>query len=112
MNINHLRRIASKSPHSRYKHCSLIFAGSRLLATGYNHGEVHAEIDALNHLDQVVRNTRRPKTLHMINFMYKTISGNPGNSYPCKKCELVLNTAGFRSITYYDGYEFRQVMFI
>ncbi len=111
MNIDMMHRIASKSNH-KYRHCSIIFAGNRLLTWGYNHGDVHSEIMALKRLDQLFRNdnTRKPKNLHIVNFMYKNASGNPGNSAPCENCASRIFYAGIKRVTYYNK-GFKQMRF-
>ena len=104
MNINKMIRVASMSTHSRYQHCSIIFAGSRLLTYGYNHGEVHAEIMAINRLEALIRNhMRRPRNLHMINFMIKRKTGKIGNSIPCDGCYLASMNAGIKTITFINS---------
>lgn len=97
-----MKKIAKMSPHARYQHCSLIFAGSRLLAYGYNREHIHAERVAINRLNALLRNdnTPRPKNLHMVNFMIKRKSNNTGNSYPCLICITAMEEAGIKTITY------------
>lgn len=102
MNLNLMKRIAKRSPHARYQHCSLIFAGSRLISYGYNRDDLHAEIVAINRMNALFRNenTRRPRNLHMVNFMIKKKTGNIGNSYPCPSCMAAMEEAGIRVLTY------------
>jgi tRNA(Arg) A34 adenosine deaminase TadA len=108
-----MRKIADRSTH-RYRHCSIIFAGSRLLTYGYNRGDTHAEIMAIRRLNQLYRteNSARPRNLHIVNFMYKGSSGNPGNSAPCDNCNRAIYKAGIRRIAYYNQrYGFIQMRF-
>lgn len=101
MNLNLMKKIAKMSPHVKYQHCSLIFAGNRLLAYGYNLPHVHSEIVALRRLSAVVRNQdRMPKNLHMINIMLKKKSGSIGNSRPCIYCMTALYTHEIKKVTF------------
>lgn len=105
MNLNHLKRVAQMSTHQRYNHCTLLFGGSRLLSVGYNTGNIHSEIMALKRLDQVLRNhnSPRPNNLHIINAMFKTMSGNMGNSFPCRQCVIALRDAGIKRVTWFGS---------
>lgn len=110
MNIQMMERIAKMSPHKRYQHCSLIFVGSRLISYGYNRGGIHAEEVAINRLNAWLRNQRRrPRNLHMINFMIKRKTGNPGSSYPCDICLYTAVHNGIKTITYMDDNEWSQI---
>lgn len=100
MNLNQLTRIAKMSPHHRYQHCSLIFAGSRLIVYGYNRADLHAEIVAINRLNAWLRTgNKRPRNLHMVNFMIKRKTGTIGDSYPCEYCYATAMAAGINLIT-------------
>ena len=102
MNLNLLKKIASKSTHHRYNHASLIFAGSRLLVVGYNNKDHHAEIVALRRLEALFRNnnSRRPRNLHLVNLMIKKKSGNLGDSLPCKDCWIAIHIAKIAKVTF------------
>jgi hypothetical protein len=104
MNINHLTRIANKSQHFKYQHCSLIYSGSRLITYGYNRTNLHAEIVAINRLNAWLRvgNSPRPRNLHMINFMIRRMTGTIGNSYPCEDCQLALAKANIKLHTWFE----------
>lgn len=98
------------SPHTKYQHCSLIFAGSRLISYGYNRTSIHAEIVAINRLNAWLRNQRwRPRNLHMVNFMIRKKTGIPGNSYPCDKCYANAILNGIKTITCFDGKNWHQL---
>jgi len=113
MNIHQMKRIASKSDHKLYQHCSLIYAGSRLLVYGYNTKDLHAEIVAIRRLEALIRNQkRRPRNLHMVNLMIKRRSGNLGNSAPCYECRTAMNISRIRSWSFFDGAEFQQDEFV
>lgn len=110
MNLNQLTRIAKMSPHAKYQHCSIILAGNRLIAYGYNRKDLHAEIVAINRLNAWMRvSGKRPRNMHMINFMVKRKTGKIGNSRPCWRCNLKIYEAKIRYITYYKpGFGFTQ----
>lgn len=104
MNLNQMKKIAKKSDHHRYQHCSLIYAGPRLLAYGYNTVKEHSEIVALRRLSQIYRtkNTQRPKNLHMVNLMIKRRSGSLGNSFPCPRCYNAMLKQGINFVTSFN----------
>ena len=102
MNLNLMKRIASKSPHDKYQHCTLIFAGSRLIATGYNTKDRHSEIVAIRKLEAWLRNsnTQRPKNLHLVNMMVRKNTGKFGNSKPCDDCWKAIRIALINRVTF------------
>src|SRR5574343_117594 len=71
MNRNQMRRLANRSTHKLYCHSALIYSGSRLLAVGYNHEYMHAEVHAIKRLRALYRedigNSRRPTAINTIN---------------------------------------------
>jgi len=101
MNLNQLTRIAKKSDHLKYQHCSLIFDGPRLIAYGYNRVGLHAEIVAIKRLEAWMRvgNSPRPKNLHMVNFMIRRLTGTIGNSAPCLECNDAIAKTEITSVT-------------
>ena len=107
MNLNQMRRIASKSEHDKYCHSALIFDGPRLLSYGYNFRHIHAEASAIKRLLRRTRighsKTTLPNNLHLISFMYKKSSGNMGNSLPCPDCMDLIKTVPIKTITYFDS---------
>src|SRR5574343_306728 len=109
MNRNQMRRLANRSTHKLYCHSALIYSGSRLLAVGYNHEYMHAEVHAIKRLRALYRedigNSRRPTNLHIISFMQKRRSWNVGNSLPCPNCMRAIRLAGIRKITFFNGPE-------
>lgn len=109
--IKQMKKVAKKSDHSLYMHCTLIYAGSRLIASGYNKQDVHAEIAALKKLFNWLRvdDRRSPRNLHAVNIMLRRKTGMFGNSAPCKECLVAFRMAGIKSFTYYDGKEFIEV---
>lgn len=104
MNLTMMKRIAKMSPHVKYQHCSLIFAGSRLLTYGYNREHIHAEIVAINRLNALLRNenSKRPRNLHLVNLMIKRKNDRLGNSYPCDACCYEIVHAGIKHVTYFN----------
>ncbi len=99
-----MKKIASKSNH-KYQHCSMIFAGNRLISYGYNNNDVHSEVMAINRMKAVYRNNHKilPRNLHIVNLMIKKHSGNFGNSAPCNDCIGWITIVGIRTITYFNS---------
>ena len=106
MNLNQMRRIASKSTNLRYCHAALILSGSRVLSYGYNFRDIHAEASAIKRLlrrNRIGHKVTLPNNLHLISFMYKRNSGRMGNSLPCPECMDLLKTNNIRTVTYFDS---------
>lgn len=105
-----MKKIASKSTHPRVNHAALIFAGSRLIATGYNTKTCHAEISAIKKLWNWMGSRRtQPRNLHLISVMIKKKTGDFGNSAPCARCLTMIHAVGIKSFTYFNGKEFVEV---
>lgn len=106
MNLNQMKRIASKSHHSKYCHSVLILDKDRVLSYGFNSNHKHAEVNAIRRLyrrNRIGIHYNLPKNLHLVSYMYKRKSGNPGNSQPCIQCMGVIReTRLFKTITYFQ----------
>src|SRR5574338_313039 len=87
--MSKLIRVASKSPHHKNKHSTLVFRGGSLISSGYNHGTIHSEVNAISKLWP----SKRVGT-SIVNVMIKTRSGNFGNSRPCNECMDFLKQNG------------------
>lgn len=96
MNINRAIKEAKKSDHDKYKHATLLFRGSVLVAAGYNQGKKHSEIMALNK----VKHKGGAAGLIAFNVRIHKIYSNPEMSRPCKNCSKALDKAGV-TVTYY-----------
>jgi len=91
VNINRAIKEANKSDHYHHKHATLLFKGSTLVATGYNLGNKHSEIMALNK----VKHKMGAKGLIAFNVRL-TKGGAIGMSRPCVQCEDALRMAGIK----------------
>jgi deoxycytidylate deaminase len=91
--IKTLAKIASRSPHLRFKHASILTKGGAIIAADYNGNEFHAEIGALKKLwpnkikGSVMLNIRITKT-------------GLGLSRPCKNCWSVMKAMGVAKVIY------------
>jgi deoxycytidylate deaminase len=94
-----IRRLIKKSNHKQHKHAVLIYRGGALVATGYNHEDIHAEQVALGKLWPDHRVGTRVVSIRMRK------NGELGMAKPCPKCEAMLREAGVKSVMFsnYDG---------
>jgi deoxycytidylate deaminase len=99
MVTENIRRLVKKSNHKQHKHAVLVYRGGALVATGYNHGEIHAEQVALGKLWPDHRVGTRVVSIRLRK------NGELGMAKPCPKCEAMLRAAGVKSVTYsnYQG---------
>lgn len=74
-------KLCSKSLHKQHFHCAIITCGGAVVATGYNHKFLHAEMDALGKL----KPSQSRKKLTLYSFRWRK-SGTWGNARPCLKC--------------------------
>jgi deoxycytidylate deaminase len=89
------RRIAlTKAQHVYALHATIILKAGKPVATGHNHGWVHAEVDALEKIWPQDR-----KGLRVLNFRI-TRAGNIVASKPCPKCEEYLRENGIKCVWY------------
>lgn len=101
MNLNRLKKVANKSPHSKYCHSVLILKGDQVLSYGYNFNHAHAEEVAIRRLKRI---EILPKNLHLISYMFNRKSNRVNNSYPCSNCmEAIKSTKEIATITYFKG---------
>lgn len=99
--ISQLKRVASKSPHPKNQHATLVFKGGALVAQGFNHDGIHAEVVALRKLWP----SKRRGTV-VVNYMIRTRSGVPGNSRACEECLEFLRKNEVEKMIYFDGTTF------
>lgn len=80
------RKIAGKSQHHQHHHCCIITKGGKIVATGYNHLFMHAEMDAVRKVTtKALRQGRTQKSLVLYSFRWRK-NGTWGNAKPCDKC--------------------------
>lgn len=81
------KKLASKSEHKQHHHACIITKGGKIIATGYNHKYMHAEMDALRKVTtKALRNGRVQKGLVLYSFRWRK-GGGFGNAMPCKMCQ-------------------------
>lgn len=73
-----------------------------MIASGYNLGDTHSEIMAIN---KVWMNRRKGTTV--INLMIRR-TGSMGNARPCGTCMEYLRSFGVDKVIYFNGSEFVQ----
>ena len=95
VNIKRAVKEAVKSDHTQFRHATLLFKGSCLIATGYNYGKKHAEIMALNK----VKHKGGAKGAVAFNIRL-TKTGTFAMSAPCIDCAIALDAAGISRTIY------------
>jgi len=88
------RKLAGKAQHEWAHHAVIIFRGGSPVATGHNHGHLHAEFNALNSLWP---DKRRGTTLLSIRV---TKSGALSMARPCPKCYQFMLDSGVKNVIY------------
>ena len=101
------RKIASKSDHKYHRHSTLILKGGALISSGFNHGWVHSEIDAISNMPLSKRRSfdawyEKVNGSTFINTMI-TKAGNYGESRPCNRCWNILKAYEIGKVIYFDG---------
>lgn len=86
-------KFAQKSDHQQFKHAAIVLKGGAVLAFGFNHEKVHAEVNALKKLWP---NKRKGTTVISLRF---TKSGF-GNSRPCPHCSKFMKENGVKKFVY------------
>lgn len=89
-----LLRLAAKAQHSRSFHAVLVKRGGAVLAAGYNHGHIHAEVMALNQLWP----SKRAGTV--VWSVRVTRGGRLAMAKPCPRCETYLRANGVKKVVY------------
>lgn len=93
-NLSMISRIAEKSNHHQHRHAVLVVRGGQIVATGYNHNEIHAEV---NGLSKIWPNRR--KGLKVYSFRIRR-DGSLGLAKPCVECEAFLKANGVKQVWY------------
>lgn len=94
-----VRLAKKKSRHPCHKHAAIVFDKKRLLAVGYNHGNVHAEQSALDNLEGL---DGEAPALSMLVIRVRR-DGKLGLSKPCPNCRKSLVVEKFKHIFYTDS---------
>lgn len=87
-------KIAKRSTHNYAFHGAVVLRGGAIVATGYNHGWNHAEINALRSLWP---SKRRGTLLWSIKL---TKTGRLANAKPCADCEKFARESGVKYVYY------------
>jgi deoxycytidylate deaminase len=88
------RKLASKAKHGFAYHAVIIVRGGAVIATGYNHGECHAEINAMS---KIWPNKRAGVKVWSVRI---TPGGRYGMALPCKWCMEFLIECGAKVVYY------------
>src|SRR5512138_3045127 len=86
--------LTAKSKHTAHKHAAVVYRGSNIVATGVNHDEVHAEVQALKKLWPDHRTGTTVVSIRM------TRGGKLGMAKPCKACEEYMRKAVVKKVIY------------
>src|SRR6266700_3238613 len=84
-----------KSRHNQHKLVALIIKGGNILSVGWNMVTTHAEKAAIEHAWRQgdLANT----SMFVIRFRK---SGTLGMALPCKNCQLAIQAAGIKKVSY------------
>jgi pyrimidine deaminase RibD-like protein len=88
-------KVAAHSTHRQHHHAAILTRGGSIVATGTNHGHVHAEVAAL---ERVWPDQRVGLKLYSFRF---TRSGALALAKPCKPCQVALRLYGV-TVVYYS----------
>ena len=92
-----IEKLAAKSDHKQHHHVVVLMRGGATVATGYNHGLIHAEDSALRRVWPDQR-----KGLKAWSFRLRR-DGKLGMAKPCVKCQKLLRDSGIKVVYYSNG---------
>lgn len=90
-------RMAKKSDHEHFRHGAVVLKNGRVLATGYNKGVEHAEVNALK---KVPLDKRKGCTVISVRI---TKTGLLSMAKPCANCAWFLKESGIKSVVWTDN---------
>lgn len=90
-------RLLPRSTHTAHKHAVVVYRGGAIVAMGYNHGEIHAEVAALNKLWPSERKGTKVVSIRM------SKGGNLRLAKPCPDCEAYMRENGVKLVVYSDN---------
>ena len=96
MNLNTAKKVCQKSDNIQHFHSAFVVVGGRIQAIGYNVGDTHAEIKALQ---QLWPSKRRGVKVYSLRFRK---GGTWGMAKPCPACEAYMKTNGVKTVFYTD----------
>lgn len=85
-----------KSHHSFAHHGVVVIRGGNVVAVGFNHGDIHAEVQALRKLWPSERKGTKVVSVRM------TKAGKITMAKPCPSCESFLRENGIKKVYYTD----------
>jgi deoxycytidylate deaminase len=88
------RKLTKKSKHKFAFHACIVQRGGAIVATGYNHGKIHAETNALNQLWPSERDGCKVWSFRV------TRGGRLAMAKPCTRCEAYLRENGIKAVYY------------
>jgi len=95
-NLNTAKKVCKKSDNVQHFHGSFVVVGGRIQAIGYNVGDTHAEIKALQ---QLWPDKRRGVKVYSMRFRK---DGTFGMAKPCPACESYMRANGVKTVFYTD----------
>lgn len=93
MTLKHAIKVARKG-RGMYRHAVLVFRGGNIVAAGFNHDLIHAEVAALKKLWPSERRGVKILSIRLGR------NGRVGMARPCKACWAFLREHGVKSVTY------------
>ena len=95
--------LATRSTHRQHHHAAIVLRGGAIVATGYNHGDRHAEAVAIGKLWP-------SKRIGCVVWSSRfTRRGDLALAKPCKRCERALRIAGIRCVHYSTALGFERI---
>lgn len=91
---NILIAASRRSSHTHFSHGAMVVRGGRFVSVGHNHGNIHAEVAALNKLWP---NKRKGTKVWSIR---TTKTGKLAMAKPCDECEKYLLDNGVSTVYY------------
>jgi pyrimidine deaminase RibD-like protein len=98
-----LRKLIEKSTHRLFFHAVLVERGGAILSSGYNHGKIHAEVNALSKLWPNKRAGTKVWSIRI------TKSDTLGMAKPCSACEAFLRENGVKTVMYSTPHGFERL---
>lgn len=104
--------VAAKSTMQHRHGCIIVYNDKEIVAKGYNHTRctleqefsVHAEVEAINKLRQVVRSKSKEFIHKCTLYVVRIGTDNMGNplkmSEPCSRCSAIIRSMGIPKVVY------------
>jgi deoxycytidylate deaminase len=92
--LNAARRLAKRGGNRYYHHAAIVYRGGRVISSGFNHHEIHAEANALFNIWPNKRKGCRLLSIRV------SRTGSLLMAKPCTKCLRMLRRDGIKSVDY------------